>query len=102
MSSGNSSILCTQNNSDYQLVRMCASQFPQNIQHTLCWDFFHLLREHSLFMVGGGGGELEGGGGENFATYCRVGGGGQLFFSILFWRGDFFLTHYFANFFLRK
>ena len=35
-----------------------------------------------------GGGELEGGG-ENFATYCR-GEGGPTFFSILFWRGDFF------------
>ena len=28
-----------------------------------------------------------------------MGAGGQTFFSILFWRGDFFLTHYFANFF---
>ena len=47
------------------------------------------LRERSSFMAGGGE-ELEGGG-ENFATYCRGGGrgGGQLFFSILFWRGDF-------------
>ena len=29
-------------------------------------------------------------------------GGGPTFFSILFWRGDFFLTHYFANLFFTK
>ena len=30
------------------------------------------------------------------------GGGGQLFLRILFWRGDFFLTHYFAKLFFRE
>ena len=49
---------------------------------------------HYLWLGGGGGGggvDLEG-----------VGGGERLFFSILFWRGDFFLTHYFCELFFTK
>ena len=52
-----------------------------------------ILREHSLFMAGGG---------KNFVTYCRGGGGGATFFSILFGGAIFFLTHYFINFFFAK
>ena len=44
-----------------------------------------------IYGPGEGGGEPEGGG-ENFVTCSRRGGGGggQLFFTILFGRGDFF------------
>ena len=35
---------------------------------------------------------------ENFATYCR-GGGVTFFFSIFFWRGDFFLALFLWTFF---
>ena len=53
-------------------------------------------------MAGEGGGVEPEGGGKNFATYCR-GGGGQLFFSILFfWGGRFFLARYFCKLFFRK
>ena len=55
-----------------------------------------LLREHSLFMVGGWG-DLEWGGGEILRPI--VVGGGDFFFSILFWRGDFFSTLFLRTFF---
>ena len=41
-------------------------------------------------------------GGAKISQPIVVGEGGQLFFSILFWIGDFFLTHYFANFFFSR
>ena len=45
-------------------------------------DALFLVRERSLFMAVGG--VVNQGGGKNFATYCRGGGGGgQLFFSIV-------------------
>ena len=51
--------------------------------------------------VGAGVGELAGRG-ENFATYCRGGGGGEDFFLAYFLGGTFFLHIIFANFFLQK
>ena len=50
--------------------------------------------------MGRGGGVEPEGGGKNFATYCH--GEGQLFFSILFWGGDFFLARYLCELFFAK
>ena len=49
-----------------------------------------------LFMAGGGGVELEGGG-KNFATYCRR--GGQLFLAYFFGGAIFFLRIILRTFF---
>ena len=48
------------------------------------------LRERSLFMAGRGG---------RRKFRDPFSWGGATFFSIPFWGGDFFLMHYFANFF---
>ena len=56
------------------------------------------VRERSLFMAGGGGG---GGRGEAKISRPIVLGGGPTFFSILFWRGDFF-NALFCKLFLAK
>ena len=60
-----------------------------------------MLRECSLFMAGGGGGggELEGGG-ENFATYCCMGGpilGGHTFLEERFFVNALFCKLFFAK-----
>ena len=49
----------------------------------------------------GGGCEIGGGGAKNLRPIVMEGGGG-LFFSILFGRGDFFFTHYFCELFVAK
>ena len=48
-------------------------------------------------MAGGGRG-----GGENFATYCRGGWGGDFFLAYFLGGGRFFLTRYFCELFFVK